>query len=49
MPVVPVVIGNHGVGVVETVYDGFTGFDTGDRVASNIPSVGGYAVRQATA
>jgi NADPH2:quinone reductase len=38
----PVVIGFEGVGIVEGVGDGVTGFATGDRVAYGIPPLGSY-------
>ena len=39
----PVVIGFEGVGVVEGVGDGVTGFAEGDRVAYGIPPLGSYS------
>ena len=43
VPLCPVVIGFEGVGVVEGVGDGVTGFTTGDRVCYGIPPLGSYA------
>ena len=39
----PVVIGFEGVGVVEGVGDGVTGFNVGERVAYGIPPLGSYS------
>jgi len=39
----PVVIGFEGVGIVDGVGDGVTGFSTGDRVAYGIPPLGSYS------
>ena len=43
VPPCPVVIGFEGVGLVEGVGEGVTGFGTGDRVAYGIPPLGSYA------
>jgi len=43
VPPCPVVIGFEGVGVVEGVGEGVTGFGTGDRVAYGLPPLGSYA------
>ena len=43
VPPCPVVIGFEGVGVVEGVGDGVTGFTAGDRVAYGIPPLGSYS------
>ena len=43
VPPCPFVPGFEGVGVVEGVGEGVTGFDTGDRVAYGIPPLGSYA------
>ena len=39
----PMVIGFEGVGIVEGVGDGVTGFEIGDRVAFGIPRLGSYS------
>ncbi len=46
VPPCPVVIGFEGVGLVEGVGDGVTGFQTADRVAYGIPPLGSYAERR---
>lgn len=43
VPPCPVVIGFEGVGVVEGVGEGVTGFAEGDRVAYGIPPLGSYS------
>ena len=43
VPPRPVVIGFEGVGFVEGVGEGVTGFGLGDRVAYGIPPLGSYA------
>ena len=43
VPDEPVVIGFEGVGIVEGVGEGVTGFKTGDRVAYGIPPLGSYS------
>lgn len=43
VPPCPVVIGFEGVGIVQGVGDGVTGFKTGDRVAYGIPPLGSYS------
>ena len=43
VPPCPVVIGFEGVGVVESVGDGVTAFNTGDRVCYGIPPLGSYS------
>lgn len=43
VPDPPVVIGFEGVGIVEGVGDGVSGFQTGDRVAYGIPPLGSYS------
>lgn len=46
VPDPPVVIGFEGVGVVEALGPGVTGFQAGDRVAYGIPPLGSYAERR---
>ncbi len=46
VPPCPVVIGFEGVGVVESVGDGVSGFRPGDRIAYGIPPLGSYAERR---
>ena len=46
VPPCPVVIGFEGVGVVEALGDGVTGFAVGERVAYGIPPLGSYAERR---
>ncbi|NQY60355.1 quinone oxidoreductase [Cognatishimia sp.] len=43
VPDEPVVIGFEGVGIIEGVGEGVTGFKTGDRVAYGIPPLGSYS------
>lgn len=43
VPPCPVVIGFEGVGIVEGVGEGVTGFKSGDRVGYGIPPLGSYA------
>ena len=43
VPPCPVTVGFEGVGIVEGVGEGVTGFNTGDRVAYGIPPLGSYA------